>query len=93
MKLPVNYNKLSPEQRRDVRTEYVGLQNGLCYHCKGSLDDDPPQEILAKKVNKKLFPKNFFKWPEHLHHNHDTGMTIGTVHAFCNAVLWQYHGE
>jgi hypothetical protein len=40
-----------------------------------------------------LFPKNFLKWPVHLHHSHDTGMTIGAVHSYCNAVLWQYHNE
>jgi hypothetical protein len=28
-----------------------------------------------------------------LHHCHQTGLTIGAVHAKCNAVLWQYHGE
>ena len=44
-------------------------------------------------ITNSLFPPNFFKWPVHLHHSHDTGMTIGAVHARCNAVLWQYHGE
>ena len=36
---------------------------------------------------------NFFKWPVHLHHCHDTGMTTGAVHCYCNAVLWQYPGK
>jgi len=29
----------------------------------------------------------------HLHHNHETDMTEGAVHAYCNAVLWQYEGK
>lgn len=32
-------------------------------------------------------------YPVHLHHDHKTGLTIGAVHAKCNAVLWQYYGE
>lgn len=93
MNLPVNYNELSPQQRRDVRNQYVEEQNGLCKHCFAPLDGDPPPAILRKWVNKRLFPPNFFKYPVHLHHNHDTGMTIGAVHCYCNAVLWQHYGE
>lgn len=91
--LPVDYNSLEQSQRREVRNEYIRLQDGKCYHCKGSLDAAPPKHIQDKPINWKRFPPNFLKWPHHLHHSHDTGMTIGTVHARCNAVLWQYHGE
>ena len=31
--------------------------------------------------------------PIHLHHDHDTDLTIGAVHAYCNAILWEYHNE
>jgi hypothetical protein len=31
--------------------------------------------------------------PVHLQHSHVTGLTEGAVHAFCNAVLWQYEGR
>ena len=41
---------------------------------------------------KTIFPENFFDHSIHLHHDHDTGMTIGAVHAHCNAVLWEYEG-
>ena len=68
-------------------------QKGLCYHCKRNLLLSPPKEIMDKAINWSLFPPNFTKWPHHLHHSHETGMTLGTVHAYCNAVLWQYHGE
>lgn len=90
---PVNYNKLTQQERREVRIQYIEDQKGLCAHCKGSLRESPPREISSKYINKILFPANFFNWPVHLHHDHDTGMTIGAVHAKCNAVLWQYHGE
>lgn len=93
MKLPVNYNETHFTKRKFVREEYVRLQNGLCCHCNEPLDGKPSKEIRNKKINKNLFPRNFFKWPIHLHHDHNNGMTIGAVHCLCNAVLWQYHGE
>lgn len=93
MKLPVNYEKLTPKERRLVREEYVRLQNGLCAHCKKDLKAEPAEDVLKLWVNESLFPTGFFKHPVHLHHNHQTGMTIGAIHNYCNAVLWQYHGE
>ena len=93
MDLPVNYNKTHWSKRRDVRNEYVRIQGGKCYFCGCDLNGDPTGDILSKSINKKLFPANFFKYPVHLHHDHNTGMTIGAVHSLCNAVLWQYHGE
>jgi hypothetical protein len=93
MKLPVNYNKIPFYQRRIVREEYIKLQEGKCYYCKYSLNEQPSNSVLNKKINKKLFPLNFFNWPIHLHHDHTTGMTIGAVHCHCNAILWQFHGE
>jgi hypothetical protein len=53
----------------------------------------PNIDVLTMPINEKIFPPNFFKYPVHLHHDHNTGMTIGAVHAYCNAVLFQYHGE
>lgn len=93
MILPVNYANTPPHQRKLVREEYIKQQGGVCYYCKSSLMKAPPEGIRNKKIDWKLFPPNFLKHPHHLHHSHDTGMTLGTVHAYCNAVLWQYHGE
>ena len=93
MKLPVNYEKISQQERRRVREEYVRIQNGLCSHCKGPLIEDPIGKDAKLQLNMNLFPKKFLKFPVHLHHNHNTGMTIGAVHCRCNAVLWQYYGE
>lgn len=93
MDLPINYDKASAATRKLVREEYVRLQNGFCYHCGATLKEKAPIRIMKKSVDRRRFPPNFFKWPVHLHHSHDTGMTIGAVHCYCNAVLWQYHNE
>jgi hypothetical protein len=93
MTLPVNYEQLYPYERRIVREEYVRLQNGVCSHCGTPLDGPASEFVRGHKVKASLFPPNFFKWPVHLHHSHETGMTIGAIHNYCNAVLWQYHCE
>lgn len=90
---PQNYNKLNFKERKKVREQYKVAQNNLCYFCKKDLDFLPPSDILKKRINKNLFPETFFNNPVHLHHNHETGMTIGAVHCYCNAILWQYYGE
>lgn len=87
---PINYHASSSRQRRVVREEYVRRQEGKCYHCGGLLSAEPEQK---PEIDWSLFPSNFLRWPVHLHHSHATGLTIGAVHAYCNAVLWQYHGE
>lgn len=91
--LPVDYRTLSPKDRLIVRKQYITEQNGNCHHCGMPLSEVPCSSIEATWVDVRLFPKGFFNWPVHLHHCHSTGMTIGAVHARCNAVLWQYHGE
>ena len=88
--LPVNYTKLRPEEKSLVREEYAKAQEGLCWYCKAPLETPPRQD---KPVNKRLFPPGFFTHPVHLQHDHDTGLTEGAVHAYCNAVLWEYHGK
>ena len=91
--LPIDYDLTHWSIRKQVREEYTLQQDGKCYHCKNPLTGKPTEEVLDKFVNKKLFPNGFFKSPIHLHHSHETGMTIGSVHSYCNAVLWQYHNE
>jgi len=93
MKLPINYENLTPIDRKKVREEYIKIQSGKCSHCGEQLEDSASDEIMDREINIRLFPTNFFKYPIHLHHSHVTGMTIGAVHCHCNAVLWQYHGE
>lgn len=93
MKLPVQYEDLDFVEKKRVREEYMHLQHGMCMFCKAPLDFPPPQDITDKKINWSLFPEGFLKFPIHLQHNHDTGLTEGAVHAYCNAVSWQYHGR
>lgn len=94
MELPVKYSEISQHERKLVREEYMLIQDGKCHYCQRSLDTPISENDMKNRpVNKNLFPKGFFKWPVHLHHDHKTGMTIGAVHNYCNAVLWQYHGE
>lgn len=90
---PKHYPTMTSYQRRKCRQEYVEHQKGLCYHCQQPLDGKPPPEILEKPLLMRLFPPGFLGHPVHLHHCHRTGMTIGAVHAYCNGVLFQYHGE
>ena len=93
MDLPVNYKKLHYTKKKEVREEYIKLQNKKCHYCKESIYGEPAEFVMNKKIKKYLFPKGFFDWKIHLHHSHDTGLTVGVVHSHCNAVLWQYHGE
>ena len=93
MKLPINYEESHFTVRKLAREEYVRRQEGRCWYCSERLSDRPYKDVRAKKVNPALFPDSFFKWPVHLHHDHDSGMSIGAVHNHCNAVLWQYYGK
>lgn len=92
-KLPTDYDKLTPYQRKQVREQYVKEQNGKCFYCNDSLDKPAPKGIRDKWIDLSLFPPNFLKHPIHLQHNHSTGMTEGAVHCHCNAVMWQYEGK
>lgn len=91
MKLPAMYDGLEWWERKQVREKYVELQKGNCYWCQSPLSEEPPNTITSKKINWSLFPDEFLKNPIHLQHDHVSGLTEGAVHAYCNAVMWQYH--
>lgn len=93
MELPTDYTKLTPSERREVRNEYIKLQDNKCYWCQGLLSESPPTNITDKEIDWKRFPHNFLQYSIHLQHCHKTGMTEGAVHAYCNAVMWQYEGR
>ena len=93
MKLPVDYTSIDMAERRLAREQYVKEQDGKCFYCKESLILPPPKMISKKKIDWSLFPKNFLRHPIHLQHDHCSGMTEGAVHAYCNAVMWQYEGK
>jgi len=92
-RLPVLYSKLKRHEKRPVREQYIEEQNGLCYWCKQPLADAPPKEITDQPLQMWQFPNGFLNHPVHLQHNHDTDATEGAVHAYCNGVMWQYHGR
>ncbi len=92
-KLPINYNSLAPFERKAVREQYIKEQDMLCIYCNKSLLTSPPKEVTNKPINWDLFPPNFLRYPVHLQHCHKTGMTEGAVHAYCNAVMWQYENR
>ena len=93
MNLPVEYDELTGPERRAVREEYVRLQGGNCWYCGENLEAGAPERIKEKEINWSYFPPNFLAHPVHLQHDHETGLTEGAVHAYCNAVLWQYEGR
>lgn len=91
--LPVLYDSVPRKEKYFVRKQYEEEQGGKCWYCSSSLYKPAPKEITDKWVNWKLFPKGFLINPIHLQHDHNTGLTEGAVHAYCNAVLWQYEGR
>lgn len=93
IELPVVYDDTLPHIRKLVREQYIQLQNGLCQHCNLPLTQLPVELMKNNPINKSLFPTTMFQYPVHLHHCRKTGLTIGAVHAYCNAYLWQYLHE
>lgn len=92
-RLSTDYNSLTQAERGEVRDRYVVLQDGDCFYCDAPLHEDPPSEITSMFIDWDLFPPGFLNNPVHLQHDHETGWTMGAVHAFCNAVMWQYEGR
>ena len=90
IKLPANYRGLNWQARRAVRQQYIQEQNNECFYCGGDLRKEVPTELTDIPIDWSLFPTNFLQYPEHLQHNHKTGMTEGAVHSFCNALMWNY---
>jgi len=90
---PVLYHALTWQERKTLREQYITHQNGNCLYCGESLSKNPPSRITDKLIDWSYFPPNFLKYPVHLQHNHITDMTEGAVHAYCNAVMWQYENQ
>lgn len=93
IELAAKYSELTSLQRRSLRQDYIKQQMGKCFYCKEDLNQDPPKRIKDLAIEWNYFPSNFLVFPIHLQHNHDTDMTEGAVHAYCNAVMWQYEGR
>jgi hypothetical protein len=86
MNLPINYYLTDWRQHREAREEYEKRQQGKCCadFC-GLLLSSFPEAIKVKyPISAKdwqRFPtaEHFIDYPKHLHHNHDTGMTIRSI--------------
>lgn len=89
----MKYSKLTINERRKVRIDYILKQENKCFYCKEDLGKEPPKSVTDKEIDWGLFPPNFLEYPIHLQHNHETDETEGAVHAYCNAVMWQYEGR
>ena len=93
MDLPINYTEATWQERREARNQYVVLQDSRCWFCGCSLTDKPSNKVQEAYLDMSLFPKGFLDYPVHLHHDHNTNLTIGAVHSKFNGYLWQYLGE
>lgn len=87
------YDDLTQPERQQLRNLYVQAQDGKCCHCQEPLDGPPAESVSGREITPDLYPPNFFRFSVHLHHNRKTGLTVGEVHNYCNAVLWEHHGE
>lgn len=90
--LPVKYKELSKSEKFEVRNQYRRQQDDLCAYCGEPLSEPCAPKIKAKRLDLRRFPPGFLDHPVHLHHDHDTGLTLGAVHAYCNGVSFQYDG-
>lgn len=97
VKIPAYYDQMTRQERNEARQKYEIKQKGKCYFCKGDLERNPfgimRKYPITKKEIEAVFPPGFLKFPKHLHHSHTNGMTLGVVHAYCNAVLFVYFFE
>ena len=50
MNLPTDYTKLKPQQRREVRIQYIKEQDNLCMYCGETLDEVAPERITKNPI-------------------------------------------
>lgn len=93
MELPQIYKDLSWSDKKLCRELYTLEQDNRCWLCGSHLDDKPSKVYRGYTIHEGRFPSKFFDYPIHLHHDHIIGLTIGVVHAHCNAYLWQYENQ
>ena len=93
---PQRYRDLNTNQRRKLRDEYVEHFRGRCLYCGLKLDGKPSR-IVRDSVDEIEWDdlpggkEGFLSNPIHLHHDHGTGLTLGPVHALCNAHSWHFY--
>ena len=95
---PIEYAHATTSLRRAKRLEYTEAQHGKCWICGAPLVDAPDPSFTANNPVRsdqleRLFPPGFLHNPVHLHHDQRTGLTLGAVHALCNAAEWIHRGR
>lgn len=93
---PQRYRDLNISQKQELRDQYVDYFRGRCVYCDRQLDDEPHKFVCqsADEIEWDALPggkEGFLKNPVHLHHDHETGLTLGPVHAQCNAHSWHFY--
>ncbi len=93
---PQRYHDLNTNQRRELRDQYVEHVGGQCLYCEEQLEDEPHKFVRqsADDIDWDNFPggkEEFLKHLVHLHHDHNTGLTLAAVHALCNAHSWHFY--
>ncbi len=84
------------EKKRELRDEYTRSFGGRCLYCFEKLDDEPNSFVRdsADDIEWDDSPgrkEGFLKNPIHLHHDHETGLTLASIHALCNAHSWHFY--
>jgi hypothetical protein len=93
---PQRYSDLNTSQRRKLRENYVVHFQGRCIYCDEPLNDKPHEFVRAKATsiwwpNLPGGRKGFLSNSVHLHHDHETDLTLGPVHALCNAHSYHFY--
>ena len=93
---PQRYRDLNTNQRRKLLDEYVEHFRGRCLYCHLKLDGKPSRIVRdsADEIEWDNLPggkEGFLKNPVHLHHDHETGLTLAPIHALCNAHSWEFY--
>jgi hypothetical protein len=93
---PQRYSDLNKSQRRKCREQYVEHCRGRCLYCDEPLNEKPHEYVRAKATSNTWagLPggrKGFLSNLIHLHHDHETGLTLAAIHALCNAHSWHYY--
>jgi len=86
LELPIKYSSLSGERLSAVKEAYTCLQRERCWLCGNNLWDLPKYIVENPKLMGLCGNQLAEHSPLHLHHDHDTGLTLGVTHAECNII-------
>jgi hypothetical protein len=93
---PQKYDDLNSEEKRKLREQYIEWFNGRCLYCEEMLEDEPHKFVRQSADDIEWDDlhggkEGFLSNPVHLHHDHETGLTLAPLHALCNAHSWHFN--